>query len=70
MCESRRRHRGAGRIGTRRADRVDLIWEIKGAIRPALVSWAARINNLTDEVLRGEIIRAARRCGRKLVPEE
>jgi hypothetical protein len=51
-------------------DRVDFIWEIKGAIRPALVSWAARINNLTDEVLKGEIIRAARRCVRKLVPEE
>jgi hypothetical protein len=59
-----------GLLGHRPIDRVDFIWEIKGAIRPALVSWAQRINNLTDEVLKGEIIRAARRCVLKLVPEE
>jgi excisionase family DNA binding protein len=53
-------------------DRVDFIWEIKGAIRRALVDQFATITNLSvmsDEVIRREIEGAARRRIEELVPE-
>ena len=44
-------------------------YEIRDAIRQSVVDRALRINNLTDEVLKGEIERAARRRILELVPE-
>jgi len=53
-------------------DRVDLVWELKAALRPAMAERFARITNLnamSDEVIRREIEGAARRRIEELVPE-
>lgn len=52
------------------AERLVLAWTVADAIRQPVVDWAARISNPSDELLKGEIERAARRRILDLVPEK